>query len=398
MPDLRSAAVPDRDLDLVLLGATGFTGGLVAEHLARRVPAGTRWALGGRDRGRLEALRRRLGVDVEVVVADVEDRASVRRLAESARVVGTTVGPYVEHGDPVVAACAAAGTDYADLAGEPEFFDRTYVRHAATAERSGARLVSGCGFDSVPADLGVQHCVEQLPAGVPLTVRGAVSAGGTFSGGTYRSAVLAFARHREAAAAHRERRASEPTVPPDRRVRLGRARPAYDRTLGAWTFPLPVLDPHVVAASARRLPAYGPDFRYTHVAAVRRTRSAVALVGSAAALAALAPTRPGRALLDRLHIGRTGPSADERRHGWFRVRLFGEGGGRRVVTEVAGGDPGYGETAVMFGESVLSLAFDDLPPTAGQVTPAVAMGPALRRRLIEQGLRFDVVATEGVAA
>src|SRR3712207_5171502 len=125
-----------RDHDVVLFGATGFTGALTAEYLAQHAPPGTRWALAGRNQEKLDALRERLGVDVPTLQADVTDENSLRAVAESAGVVITTVGPYLNYGEPLVAACAKAGTDYADLTGEPEFVDRMYLGHHATAEQS----------------------------------------------------------------------------------------------------------------------------------------------------------------------------------------------------------------------------------------------------------------------
>src|SRR5215210_6849647 len=185
-----------RPLDIVLFGATGFTGGLTAEYLARNAPEGTRWALAGRNPDKLAGVRERLAAidpacaELELLEADSGDADSLRAVAESTHVVATTVGPYVELGEPLVAACAQAGTDYADITGEPEFVDRMYVRHHATAVATGARLVHACGFDSIPHDLGVLFTVELLPEGVPLTVRGFVSAGGRPSAGTFHSAVL----------------------------------------------------------------------------------------------------------------------------------------------------------------------------------------------------------------
>ncbi|MGH3425186.1 MAG: saccharopine dehydrogenase NADP-binding domain-containing protein, partial [Nocardioidaceae bacterium] len=208
--------------DFALLGATGFTGGLAADYLAAHAPAGTRWAIAGRDPARLDAVAGRIadagGVVPDPVRADVADDRQMRSLAERTRVLTTTVGPYVEHGAAVVAACAEAGTDYCDLTGEPEFVDRTWLAHHARAERTGARLVHACGFDSVPHDLGVFHHVQQLPEGVPLTVRGYVTASASASGGTYHSAVRAFSRVRQARAAATERRQREPR-PAGRRVR-----------------------------------------------------------------------------------------------------------------------------------------------------------------------------------
>ncbi len=383
----------DRRYDLVLFGATGFTGGLTAEYLARAVPPRTSWALAGRNPAKLEAVRKRLGMlwsDVPLLAADVTDPESLRELAEDTRVLVTTVGPYVLHGEPLVAACAEAGTDYVDLTGEPEFVDRCYVRYHQRAVQTGARLVHSCGFDSVPHDLGVYFTVQQLPEGVPLRVRGFVRAGATFSGGTYQSAITGFSRTRLSIAAQRDRRRAEPR-PEDRRARAVRGRLHRDPVAQAWAVPLPTIDGQVVARSARALDRYGPDFTYSHYAAVKRLPTvlgSVATIGGAAALAQVPPAR--RWLLRRVPSG-AGPSPGKRARSWFTVRFIGEGGGERVITEVAGGDPGYDETAKMLAESALSLAFDDLPPTAGQVTTATAMGDALIERLTKAGLSFTVL-------
>ena len=200
----------ERTYDVVLFGGTGFTGALTAQELARRAPEGSRWALAGRNRGKLEALREQLGVDVPLVHADSTDESSLRDLAASAKVIATTVGPYIHYGPPLVAACASEGTDYCDLTGEPEFVDRMYLEHHAEAERTGARIVHACGFDSIPHDLGVLYTVNQLPEGVPLRIRGYVRGKGAASGGTFHSAVTAFSRARQTVRAHAERRKVEP--------------------------------------------------------------------------------------------------------------------------------------------------------------------------------------------
>ncbi|MEU1403106.1 saccharopine dehydrogenase NADP-binding domain-containing protein [Streptomyces sp. NPDC005728] len=383
----------DRPYDVVLFGATGFVGTLTAEYLAAHAPEDLRWAIAGRDEKRLEQLRERLpgGSGVGVLRADVREPATLRALAEHARVVATTVGPYVTYGEKLVAACADAGTDYLDLTGEPEFVDRMYVRHDARARETGARLVHACGFDSVPHDLGVYFTVRQLPEGVPLTVDGFVTADAAFSGGTLASALNQFARARQLVAAARERGRYEPRLM-ERRVAAPAGVPRFAKEVGAWALPLPTIDPQVVCRSARALDRYGPDFRYRHYAAVRHLPVAAggaAAVGALAVAAQLPPAR--RWLSDRLRPG-DGPGPEKRAKSWFRVRFVGEGGGRRVFTEVAGGDPGYDETAKMFAEAALSLAFDELPPTAGQVTPAAAMGDALTERLRAAGITFRVAA------
>ncbi|MFF8951450.1 saccharopine dehydrogenase family protein [Streptomyces sp. NPDC014940] len=384
----------ERPYDLVLFGATGFVGTLTAEYLAAHAPGDLRWAVAGRDELALERLRARLpgGSGVGTLRADVREPATVRALAEHARVVASTVGPYLEYGEELVAACADAGTDYLDLTGEPEFVDLMYVRHDARARETGARLVHACGFDSVPHDLGVHFTVRHLPEGVPLTVDGFVTADAAFSGGTLASALNQFARGRQMAAAARERRRHEPRLL-GRRVSAPAGAPRFAREVGAWALPLPTIDPQIVRRSAKALERYGPDFRYRHYAAVRHLPVAAggaAAVGAVAAAAQLPPAR--RWLSDRLRPG-DGPSAQKRARSWFRVRFVGEGGGRRVFTEVSGGDPGYDETAKMFAESALCLAFDDLPPTAGQVTTAAAMGHALTERLRRAGIRFRVAAS-----
>ncbi|SIN12859.1 saccharopine dehydrogenase family protein [Micromonospora cremea] len=392
----------ERTYDVVLFGATGFTGGLTAEYLARHAPSELRWALAGRNPGRLAAVRDRLAAidptlaGLPLLIADVTDADSLRAVAESARVVASTVGPYIHHGEPLVAACARAGTDYLDISGEPEFVDLMYVRHHAEAIGTGARLVHACGFDSVPHDLGVWFTIKQLPADVPITVDGYVRAGGKFSAGTYHSALTAFSRTGQASRAARDRRAVEPR-PTDRRVRAVRGRLTRSAELGIWTVPLPTIDPQVVRRSAAARPEYGPDFRYRHFAAVKRLPTVLAGaagLGALVGLVKLPPTR--RWLLGRLASGH-GPTPQQRAASWFRVRFVGAGGGHRVVTEVAGGDPGYDETAKMLAESALCLALDDLPSTSGQLTPVAAMGDALLDRLIRAGLTFRVLKQEASA-
>ncbi|MEV8077274.1 saccharopine dehydrogenase NADP-binding domain-containing protein [Streptomyces pseudogriseolus] len=383
----------DRPYDIVLFGATGFAGTLTAEYLAAHAPAGLRWAVAGRSERKLEALRERLpgGEKAGVLRADVSDPATLRTLAEQARVVATTVGPYVEYGEELVAACADTGADYVDLTGEPEFVDLMYVRHDARARETGARLVHACGFDSVPHDLGAYFTVRQLPENVPLTVDGYVTVDAAFSGGTFASALNQFARAGKLRAAARDRRRHEPRLV-GRRVSAPNGVPRYAPEVDAWALPLPTIDSQIVRRSAKALARYGPDFRYRHHAAVRSLPVALGGVAAAGSLFAAAQVPPlRRALSARLKPGE-GPSPEKRARSWFSVRFVGEGGGRRVFTEVSGGDPGYDETAKMLAESALCLALDDLPSTSGQVTTAVAMGDALIGRLRDAGIRFRVAA------
>lgn len=384
-----------RSYDLVLFGATGFAGRLTAEYLARHAPARCRWAIAGRNLTKLEVVRAALAAidpalaDLPLLRADATDPAAARAVAESTRVLITTVGPYVLYGDSLVAACADAGTDYVDLTGEPEFVNTTYLRHHARATETGARLVHACGFDSIPHDLGAYFTVLQLPEGVPLQMSGFVRSSAAMSGGTWYSALTGLSRVRANVSAARQRKAVEPS-PPGRVARAVTGRPHRDR--GAWAVPLPTIDGQVIARSARTLARYGPDFRYSHFALVSRLPIAVAAVLAVGALVGLAQIPPARkALLNRLKPG-DGPSAAKRAGSWFTVTFVGQGGGERAVTRVSGGDPGYDETAKMLAESAMCLAFDELPASSGQVTTAAAMGDALLARLQKAGMCFETLA------
>jgi short subunit dehydrogenase-like uncharacterized protein len=391
-----AAVEGERGYDLALFGATGFTGGLTARYLAENGPAGLRWALVGRNRSKLEAVAAELAAvesqvpAPKIIEADAADRGALDNVATAARVVISTVGPYALYGGPLVAACAAAGTDYVDLTGEPEFVDRMWIENHAEAERTGARIVHCCGFDSVPHDLGAYFTVKQLPEGVPLKVSGYVRSNASFSGGTYASAINGFARARQTLGAAKQRRGSEPRAQ-GRSIHSAAPRVRRDAELGGWVVPLPTIDGAIVRRSAAANERYGPDFTYGHHMVARQLTTIAALSAGVGAVALLAPLPPTRKLLLKIKSPGEGPDAAERRRSWFQVKFVGEGGGKRVVTEVSGGDPGYGETSKMLAESALCLAFDELPPSAGQVTTVTAMGDALLTRLETGGIAFRLL-------
>ena len=386
-----------RKFDIVLFGATGFTGQLTAEYLARRGGDTLRWALAGRSLDKLKVVRARLTDvnpgcrDLDLIQAEVDDEASMQRLAESTQVVITTVGPYIRYGEPLVAACAAAGTDYVDLTGEPEFVDRMWLKYHDDARASGARIVNCCGFDSIPHDLGCWFTVQPLPEDVPLRVQGFVRAGGQFSGGTLHSAITAFSRLSEYGKVAKARRQRE-GFPVDRRIGSVRHGLRFIKELGTWALPMPTIDPQIVRRSAAALDRYGPDFRYGHFVQVKKLTTAAAMVAGAGALFAGSQLKLTRDRLLKLKDPGQGPSESARARGWFKVVFLGEGGGRSVRCEVSGGDPGYTETAKMLAESALCLAHDKLPRVAGVVTPTQAMGNALIERLQSAGLHFHVVS------
>ncbi len=384
----------ERELDIVVFGATGFTGNLVAEYLAQRVDGSIRWAIAGRNRAKLDAVKQRLiELDaacerVELIAADKTDAASMLAMTRRTRVVLTTAGPYIHGGDAVVRACVDGGAHYVDITGEPEFVARIRAGFDGPARDAGLRLVSCCGFDSIPHDLGVYHLMQHLQPRAPVTVEGFVHARGALSGGTWRSAVLAMSRLRQ------KPRSARPSSNGQRRVKALEPRLRYEPAVSAWVFPMPTIDPQIVLRSARALELYGPDFRYGHYGMSRRlSRLAVGAVGLAGMLL-LAQTKPTRQwLLDRKQSGQ-GPSPEERERSWFEVTFVARTEGREVVSQVSGGDPGYGETAKMVAEAALVLVQDEarLPHAAGALTPAVALGQPLLDRLIDRGIRFELVA------
>ncbi|MEY3071964.1 MAG: hypothetical protein RLZZ353_160 [Actinomycetota bacterium] len=397
-----------RELDVLLLGATGFTGALTAAELATRT-AGTRlrWGVAGRDRGRLERLAAELPGSPEVVVADVADPDTLAAAAARTRVLATTVGPYAALGAPVARACAEAGTHYADITGEPAFVTALEREVDAVARASGATMVVCCGFDSVPHDLGAQLAVSRLDDEAAVAVRGYVRARGRPSGGTARTALAALGERPDADAAGGATRARPGGARPAHRLDLGAHRPAR---LGGWAVPLPTIDPLIVLRSARVLPGYGASFAYGHYAHVRRTTTLVGAGLGLGAAALAARTGPGRSLLERvLPEPGEGPDAAARAAGSFTVLLLGSAratpedaaaAARRgavedvdVVVRVRGGDPGYGETARMLAEAALTLASDERPDVAGVVTPAVGLGAPYRRRLEGSGMSFEVLGT-----
>ncbi len=386
----------ERQYEIVVFGATGFTGSLTAEYLARKAPPDTRWALAGRNQQKLETVRSRLAEvnpacgELPLLQADITDQASIAAIARAAKVVLTTVGPYALYGEPLVAACAAAGTDYVDLTGEPEFVDLMWLRYHQQAQASGARLVHCCGFDSIPYDLGALFTVNHLPEGVPIDLEGFGLMKGTFSGGTYHSAINAMGRLRQSAKIARERRAREQR-PAGRQVKGRGGWPHNDPSAGGWVVPAPLIDPQVVLRSARALDRYGPAFSYSHYLVLGGLASLATLLTGVGVGLTMAQFGPTRNVLLRIKSPGEGPDAEQRARSYFRVRFVARSGAKKVITQLSGGDPGYGETSKMLAESALCLAHDQLPDLAGQLTTAVAMGQALIDRLISAGIEFRVL-------
>jgi short subunit dehydrogenase-like uncharacterized protein len=412
-----------RRFDVVVWGATGFTGKLVAEYLARNygVGSGLSWALAGRSQKKLEAVRDALAADfprakeLPLLLGDGADRVSLDPIARDTRVIITTVGPYALHGRALVGACVDAGTDYVDLAGETPFIRDMVDEHHARARQTGARIVHSCGYDSIPSDLGVlmvqEHAKATYGASCPEIRFFAGESKGGFSGGTVASMMNLL---EEASKNPKVRRiAGNPyALDPGRKGRgpdgADQRGVKFDRDSQRWTGPflMAAINTRVVRRSNALLDyAYGEDFRYSEAmsfapGAKGLLQATAVTAGTAAfALAVLAP--PVRKLLQRrvLPAPGEGPSRDARESGYFTSRLYGsvtsKGQTVRLLGTVKGtSDPGYGETAKMITESAISLLRDGraIRQEGGVLTPASCMGMALLERLRTAGMTFEVRA------
>ena len=410
----------DREFDIVLFGATGFTGKLVAEYLAGRMERPGRWAIAGRNPKKLEAVKKGLVdrdarlADLTILLADGHDDTTLDALVPRARVVCTTVGPYGQHGRRLASACARHGTHYCDITGEVPFIRASIDDNHAKATETKARIVHCCGFDSIPSDLGVFVCWDHAKKKGGSLSWAKCFVGemrGTASGGT---AATMLAIVEEATRDAKVRKllgnphALDPVVPRGRRrdpFESDVRGVAFDSDIDRWTAPfvMATINTRIVRRS-HALIGYGDGFRYRESMSLpkgpRGFVAATAVSAGTAAFAIGAALPPTRALLARFVLPKAGegPSKEVRDAGHFTFRLIAEGTGtdgaalRATATVKGTSDPGYGETAKMLGESALCLAEDDakLEPRYGVLTPASAMGMTLVERLRAAGMTFAV--------
>ncbi|MBF6334397.1 saccharopine dehydrogenase NADP-binding domain-containing protein [Nocardia abscessus] len=409
-----------REFDLVLFGATGFVGKLTAQYLAGAAPESARIALAGRSLDKLTAVRDGLGPKAAswgLVVADSTDRTALDALAARTKVVVTTVGPYLRYGMPLVAACAAKGTHYADLTGEPLFIRDAIDAHHEQAAATGAKIVNSCGYDSIPSDLSVYRLYrrtvedntgELVDTTLVASLKGGVS-GGTIDSGRAMMEAIAADPAKGAVLSHPYSLSPDKSMDPDvgrqSDQALSRAS-AIDPSLDGWvsTFVMAAHNTKIVRRTNGLLGwVYGKNFRYREVMSAGRSRVAPlvaagmagGIVAGLTAGALLSRASAGRKLLDRvLPKPGTGPSEKARTSGWFSMKTFAHttSGAKYVATFAGTGDPGYQATAVLLGESGLCLAFDTdkQPELAGVLTPAAAMGDALTDRLRAAGMTITV--------
>jgi len=403
----------DREYDIVVWGASGFTGRLVAEYLTRRSKdlPNLRWAMAGRNHTKLEQIRSDLNADdIDILIADSHDTDSLTTLVQRARVIISTVGPYALYGSELVKACAAHGTDYCDLAGEVQWIREMINVADEPARESGARIVHCCGFDSVPFDMGVwvaQQNMQQAHGVFSKTVTGLMRRmKGSFSGGTFASMINMM---EEASGSPSLRKALTNVgmlLPePSRYI----SRPACESRVtwsvegDTWTAPFvmtPINSRIVQRTNALLGSPWGEDFSYEEAVATGpgisgRTRAMAMLAGTGGFMLAAA-LKTTRKLLQRfLPEPGEGPDKLARESGYYRAEMIAHHPTKSdadIRVNVEGDmDPGYGSTSKILAECALCLALDDLKTPGGSWTPASAMGAALQTRLeTHAGLRFTV--------
>ncbi len=402
----------DHQFDLVVFGATSFVGQILTARLVERigVDGDIRWAIAGRNAGKLREVAAATGAEVEQIVADADDAEAMHAMAASTRVVASTVGPYALYGSPLVAAVAEAGTDYCDLTGEAQWMRAMIDAHGEAATASGARIVHACGFDSIPSDLGVwftqQQAIERF--GQPCTsiaLRVKAMKGGA-SGGTIASGLNMIEEVRKDPELRKMLANPYALAPADMRTgpkQPNVVRPQLDAKSGEWVAPfiMAAANTRVVQRSHALLGRpWGDGFEYDEAMLVgggpMGAIKAAAVAGGMAGFTGMAALGPTRKLIGRfLPEPGEGPSEDAQEAGFFDLRLYGEtADGDQLVTKVTGDrDPGYGSTAKMLAETAVGLVeldHDDLG--GGFWTPSTAFGDDLIVRLVEHaGLTFDVL-------
>lgn len=387
---------PDRELDIVVYGATGFTGRLVAEYLNNTygVNQDVNWAMAGRSFDKLVSVRDEMGIDaaVPLIVADGSDVQSINTMVDRASVVLTTVGPYQLYGNELVKACAERGTDYVDLCGEPAWMHKMIANHSAAAEKSGARIIFSCGFDSIPFDLGVlflQNYAKETLGSTVSRVKGRVrSMKGTFSGGTlasFRATMAAAGKDRNLIGVLRNPFSLTPGFEGADQP-LGN-KPEFDTSIDSWVAPFVMASintKNIHRSNMLMGHMYGEDFVYDEMLVTGPGDKGEAVAKAVAEDNSMAndPRKPGE-----------GPSKEERETGFYDVLMVGEhSDGRSVRISVKGDkDPGYGSTSKMIAESAVCLVKNPEMASGGIWTPAPAMGDKLIERLeAHAGLTFTI--------
>lgn len=399
--------------DIIVYGAASFVGNLLTQYLYRQygTDGEIKWAIAGRNQQKLDAVKRELNdTSLDTIIADAGDFSALTAMVKQTKVIASTVGPYALYGSDLVKACAEQGTDYVDLTGESQWMRKMIDAHQETAEKSGARIVHNCGFDSIPSDLGVHFTQQQAEKAfgepcVEIGLRVKAMKGGA-SGGTVASLLNVFKEAAKDPALRKELQNPYSIAPQG--MRKGPRQPntnltGYDKQAKTWMAPfvMAAINTRVIQRSHALLGRpWGEHFKYSEAMmmgdGLGGRAKAIGLTGGMGGFMGLAALPPTRSLLEKFVLPKPGegPSPEEQKSGFFDLRLYGKtASGKEIVTKVTGDrDPGYGSTSKMLGEAAVCLAKDVTRRTTkgGIWTPSTAMGDKLMKRLeTNSGLTFE---------
>lgn len=394
-----------REFDITLFGATGFTGKLTAQQLAsKRNKEDFSLAISGRNKGKLYSLKFELekkypGSEINIIIADVEEEPSIRKMAESSKVLISTVGPYIQYGEVVVKACVIYGTHYLDITGEGAFVDQIERKYHQQAIQSESKIINCCGYDSIPADLGAYFTNKLLPEDekkeiecfISVDSRDLLSLYSSVSGGTWHTAIDFIMNKREmerqSNSYKRINYASHP-----RNISALPFEFRYREDSNTFGIPLPVVDVEIVLRSALNLPEYGSNFSYGHFLSIKGLPNFLTGLFGFSAFFGVAQIPYIKDILYSLKSSGDGPEEKIRNTNSFCHSFIGKSNSKSVMATVSGGDPGYGDTSKILAESAICILNDPLPDRYGVITPAFAMGDFLLTRLSENaGITFDVL-------
>jgi short subunit dehydrogenase-like uncharacterized protein len=396
----------EKNIDITIYGATGFTGKLIVHYLAKKLyNKPFTLAIAGRNKDLLLDLKREIyqkissSLKLELIVADSSKEETLLQMARKSKVIISTVGPYLKYGEPLIKACIQEKAHYLDLTGEGKFVEDMIQKYESQALTNQVKLINCCGYDSIPADLGTYFAMKKFSGKEPVEVECFISFSSThtspfaslqsFSGGTWHSA-LGFMNLDEI---DRLKKSYEnlSLKCKDRNIFPIRTEFRFRENEKVWGAPLPFVDIEVVLRSAIQLPQYGPNFSYGHYAELKNIFLLFGWIAGFGALFTLAQIPFTKEMLLKLRQPKEGPPQDVIETNYFKHSIIAKGNTQTVQVEVTGGDPGYGDTSKMISECALALLEDELPEVFGFLTPAVSMGDALLTRLPQAGIQFQYI-------
>lgn len=372
--------------DLVLFGATGFTGNLIATYLSNHsFKENISWAIAGRDFDKLQTVQNALiNSKPDIIVADVKNQENLNNMASSTRLLMNTVGPFNWYGYPVIKACVENKTHYIDITGEPLFIHKIYDLYHKKAVSNGCTIVNCCGFDSIPADFATWLTVKKMNPSEPKVVKTFVRTNASFSGGTITTAIHALYEQTKGNTVGTRM----PKHPDSPKLKL---KIHFSKEMNSWAIPMPVVDPHIVKRTAFKMPdVYGP-FAYGQYFVRSSFWKVIKLLIPIAFISFFVRFEWFRNWLFQKFQSGTGPSIEKRNKSKFEVKSFGESTSSNPTTIFSGGDPGYDETAKMFSESAFCILEKEKNNQLinGVLTPVEAFGSNLVERLIQKGIQIE---------